>query len=445
MGVNQFAAVGVGMVLIALGVVVGKVFADINGLSKGAKMRRWLGLAAVVLGGFVGAGAFFEPPPPPPSETLPWHHETEIRSALDQAKEAGKPVLIDFWTETCTNCKVLERETLSAPTIRNRLASEFVLIKVNTNTLYASDRSTYDRLRAAYGNIDSQPFVVFLNGNGEFIERLSFHGLRSIEEVGKVLPEVREATPEGASAGLAEQIESQGLLWVLLLVFVSGIGASLTPCVYPLIPITISVFGAREASSKLAAFGLSWVYVSGIVVTYTALGLIAASVGRGIGEAMSSPWVLAGIALVLGAMGLSSLGAYEVGLPIALQTKLSEKGGKGVVGAFVMGLLAGLIATPCVGPILVTILVFVAQTQNLVLGAGLLATFALGMGMLFLVLGTFAGLLSKLPTSGPWMVGVKTVFGAVFVVFALYYLRLAFPVISSPIHLVYDVTALLMQ
>jgi thiol:disulfide interchange protein len=328
---------------------------------------------------------------------------------------------------------------MSSPEVRSRLASDFVLLKVNTNVLYDKDRGSYDQFRAAYGNIDSQPYVVFLNGEGEFIETLSFHGLKSVEEFAKLLPLVKDAEPGSESSGLAEQIESKGLLWVLLLVFLGGIGASLTPCVYPLIPITISVFGAREASSRLAAFGLSWVYVSGIVATYTALGLVAATVGKGIGEAMSSPWVLVGIALVLGAMGLSSLGAYEIGLPAALQTKLSAKGGKGVVGAFVMGLLAGLIATPCVGPILVTILVFVAQSQNLVLGAGLLATFALGMGMLFVALGTFAGLLAKLPTSGHWMVGVKTAFGVVFVVFALYYLRLAFPVVNAPIHFVYDV------
>ncbi|MEO1272308.1 MAG: cytochrome c biogenesis protein CcdA, partial [Myxococcota bacterium] len=250
-----------------------------------------------------------------------------------------------------------------------------------------------------------------------------------------LLPRVRDASPEAKAeeSNLSDQIKRDGLLWVLLLVFLAGVGASLTPCVYPLIPITISVFGARDADSRLQAFGLSSIYVLGIVATYTVLGLVAGLAGQGIGEAMKNPFVLGGIAALMIAMGLSSFGLFELQLPSSLQNKLSAQGGKGVVGALVMGLVAGLVATPCVGPILVAILVFVAQTQDMALGALMLATFALGMGMLFLVLGTFANLINKLPRSGTWMVGVKTVFGVVFMVVALYYLRLALPFLKAPV------------
>ena len=431
----QWIVVAIGLTLMVLGGWGGQVLKDTMGMRRDAKIRRIVGLVLVVLGGFIAAGAFFEPPPLKDGEGLPWETEAKIEAALAEAKAENRPVLIDFWTVTCTNCKVLERETLMSPGVAQTLKEDFTLLKVNTDVLYEKHKPIYDAFKAKYGNIDSQPFVVFHNGAGEYLPGLSFHGLKGPEEVSELLPRVRDASPEAKAdeGSIADQIKQDGLLWVLLLVFAAGVGASLTPCVYPLIPITISVFGARDADSRLQAFGLSSVYVLGIVLTYTVLGLVAGLAGKGIGEAMKNPLVLAGIAALMIAMGLSSFGLFELQLPSSLQNKLSAQGGKGIVGALVMGLVAGLVATPCVGPILVAILVFVAQTQDMVLGAVMLATFALGMGMLFLVLGTFANLINKLPRSGTWMVGVKTVFGVIFMVVALYYLRLALPFLKAPV------------
>jgi len=444
MSAGQGIVMGLGLAVALLGIFGGRVFADPYSLETAGKVRRWVGVLLFVLGGYVAAGAFFEAAPMAAGEGLPWRTESELDAAFAEAKTAHKPMVIDFWSKTCTNCKILERDTLMDPTIAPVLQRDFVLLKVNTDILYDDLRPRYDAIKATYGNIDNQPYVVLLNRDGEFLPDLSFHGLKSPEEVAPLLERAPDATPgDGAEAGLAGQIEKEGLLWVLVLVFLGGVAASLTPCVYPLIPITLSLFGAQEARSRLHAFGLSSVYVGGIVLTYTVLGLVAASVGKGIGQAMSNPWVLVVIATVMVAMGLSSLGLFELTLPESVQSRLSGAGGKGVLGALVMGLVAGLVATPCVGPILVTILVFVAQSQNLALGALLLATFALGMGMLFLGIGTFAGLLAKLPRSGPWMVGIKTAFGAVFMVVALYYLRLAWPFVKAPIELAWNVAGLL--
>ena len=436
----QWIVVGIGLLLMVLGGFGGQVLRDTAGLRRAVKVRRGVGLAMVILGGFVAAGAFFEPQPLKEGAGLPWIKEAGMEEALVSSKAEGKPVLIDFWTESCTNCKILERETLMSPEIAATLVSEFTLIKLNTDILYESYKPTYDGLKDKYGNIDSQPYVVFLNGKGEYLPAMSFHGLKGVDEVLALLPNIKDASPDSKAGegGLSAQLEKKGLLWVLLLVFLGGVGASLTPCVYPLIPITISVFGARDADSRLQAFGLSSVYVFGIVLTYTVLGLVAAVVGQGIGEAMKNPWVLLSIASVMVAMGLSSLGLFDIQLPSSLQNKLSAQGGKGVLGALVMGLVAGLVATPCVGPILVAILVYVAQTQDMALGALLLSTFALGMGMLFLVLGTFANLLSKVPRSGTWMVSVKTVFGILFMVIALYYIRLALPFVKTPVLMAWD-------
>ena len=422
-----------GLAVAAVGAVAGKVFKDTLGMTAAQKVRRGAGLAVAVLGGWIAVGAFVEGPPLDGAE-LNWQTESQYAAALASAKEQGKPVMIDFWTESCTNCKVMEKRTFKHPEVAPILQSEFVLIKLNTNILYDDHRPLYDDLTARYGNIETQPYVVFLNGNGEFLKQFSFNGLKEKEEFAPILPQVKDANAESGGGGIAGQIKSDGLGVVLLLIFLGGIGASLTPCVYPLIPITVAVFGARTAQSRLQAFGLSCVYVSGMVVFFVSMGLIAASVGRGVGVLMNSPWVLGGLAVLFIVMGLGSFGLFEMSLPSSLQTRLSQAGGKGVGGAFVMGLVAGLVATPCVGPILVSVLVFVAQSQDLLLGGLLLAVFALGMGLLFLVIGTFAGMLSRLPRSGPWMMGVKTVFGIVFIVVAFYYLKNTVPALKAPLY-----------
>lgn len=431
----------VGLIVAAIGAVAGKVFKDTMGMTGAQKARRGVGLAIAVLGGWIAVGAFIESPPVEGTD-LNWQTEAQYEQALASAKEQGKPVMIDFWTESCTNCKVMEKQTFKHPEVQPILMNEFVLVKLNTNVLYDKYKPLYDKLTAEYGNIETQPYVVFLNGNGEFLKQLSFNGLKQKDEFLPILPQVKDAAAEGGEAGLAGQIQSEGLAVVLLLIFLGGIGASLTPCVYPLIPITVAVFGARTAQSRLQSFGLSCIYVSGMVVFFVAMGLIAASVGRGIGALMNSPWVLGGLAVLFIVMGLGSFGLFEMNLPAGLQNKLSQAGGKGVGGAFVMGLVAGLVATPCVGPILVSVLVFVAQSQDLLLGGLLLAVFALGMGLLFLVIGTFAGMLTRLPRSGPWMLGVKTVFGIVFIVVAFYYLKNAFPFIKAPIYGAYKLVGL---
>jgi thiol:disulfide interchange protein len=431
----------IGLAVAAIGALAGKIFSDTMGMTTAQKVRRGVGLAVAVLGGWIAVGAFLEGPPVEGTD-LNWQTEAQYEQALASAKDQGKPVMIDFWTESCTNCKVMEKKTFKHPEVAPILQAEFVLIKLNTNILYDDYKPLYDQLTARYGNIETQPYVVFLNGEGEFLKQFSFNGLKEKEDFAPILPQVKDASAEGGGGGLAGQIANEGLAVVLLLIFLGGIGASLTPCVYPLIPITVAVFGARTAQSRLQAFGLSCVYVSGMVVFFVAMGLIAASVGRGIGALMNNPWVLGSLAIMFIVMGLGSFGLFEMKLPSSVQNKLSQAGGKGIGGAFVMGLVAGLVATPCVGPILVSVLVFVAQSQDLLLGAVLLAVFALGMGLLFLVIGTFAGMLTRLPRSGPWMLGVKTVFGIVFIVVAFYYLKNAVPALKAPIYAAWKLAAM---
>jgi thiol:disulfide interchange protein DsbD len=193
-----------------------------------------------------------------------------------------------------------------------------------------------------------------------------------------------------------------GGLQVFLFVFVSGFLTSLTPCVYPMIPITISIIGARSAQSQRSrAFLLSLSYVLGIAFTYSLLGLFAAFSGALFGSALSNPWVVGFVGLVFVAMALSMFGLFELQVPAVIRDKFGNRStGSGFGGAFLAGLFSGIVASPCIGPVLVSILTYVAQTKNALFGFSLLFTFALGMGLLFLAIGTFSGLTSKIPKSG---------------------------------------------
>ena len=225
---------------------------------------------------------------------------------------------------------------------------------------------------------------------------------------------------EGGIAGAL----SGGKLWLaFLLVFAGGIVTSLTPCVYPLIPITVSIFGANESTGVLKSFLLSVVYVFGIVVTYSILGVAVASTGAVFGQIMANPWVIGFISIILVMLGLSMFGVFEIRLPSSMQNRLNTVGGTGFIGAFGMGTVAGVIAAPCTGPALAAVLAYIATTSSLVLGFWLMFTYALGMGLLFICIGTFSGLISSLPSSGGWMYVLENIFGIAIITMALYFLK----------------------
>ena len=198
--------------------------------------------------------------------------------------------------------------------------------------------------------------------------------------------------------------------------FVGGVLTSLTPCVYPLIPITVSVFGARQAEHRGRSAALSATYVGGIAAMFSALGLFAALSGKAFGTVLSSPAVVVLLAVFLLVLAASMFGAFEIALPYALQQRLSGVKGTGFAHAFGMGLAAGVIAAPCTGPVLAGVLAYVATQRNAVLGFWMLFTYAVGMGVLFFVLGATS---LRLPRSGPWMETVKSVLGIALVAAAV--------------------------
>ena len=206
------------------------------------------------------------------------------------------------------------------------------------------------------------------------------------------------------------------LLWA----FLAGVLSSLTPCVYPLIPVTLALFGAAAQTSRRRAFLLSCSYVLGIAVTYTVLGVISAQTGILFGSLLGNPLVVLIICLALILLSLFTLDIVHFDFAYRIQSKASTVGGKGFVGAFLMGSVSGFVAAPCIGPVLVVILGIAAASASLWWGAMLLLSYALGLGLLFLLLGTFSGLAHKLPRSGDWLRAVKILIASALFVVALF-------------------------
>lgn len=211
-------------------------------------------------------------------------------------------------------------------------------------------------------------------------------------------------------------LQGQSLL-AYPLVFGAGLVTSLTPCVYPLIPVTVSILGAKKAESRGKAFLLALSYVLGIAVTYAALGAFAALTGALFGEVASNPWVNIVMAVILAALSLNMLEVFHFRLPGLAGASAGQRK-TGFVSNFVLGLVFGLVASPCTAPVLGAILLWVGQTGSVVRGSSLLFVFALGMGAFLLAVGTFSSLATTLPKSGDWMVRVKIAMGTLLLAMA---------------------------
>ncbi|MFO7890484.1 MAG: protein-disulfide reductase DsbD [bacterium] len=225
---------------------------------------------------------------------------------------------------------------------------------------------------------------------------------------------------------LADALENASV-FAFIIVFMGGLLSSLTPCVYPMIPITLAVIGAQAGERKLKGFILSLFYVLGIAVTFSILGILAARTGMIFGSISTHPAVLVIISLIFLIMGLSLVGLFVLQIPSSLASKLQSKKGKGFLGAFLTGLVAGLVISPCISPILVVILAWVAKSGSLIMGASLLFTYAFGLGVLFILIGTFSGIIKALPKSGGWMEIIERTLGLILIILAIVFIR---PILS---------------
>jgi thiol:disulfide interchange protein DsbD len=237
--------------------------------------------------------------------------------------------------------------------------------------------------------------------------------------------------------GLADLLAGGGLLQTVLVFFVLGVLLSLTPCVLPMVPILSSILvgdNVRSARPRLRGLGLAAVYVAGMSVVYTAVGVAAGLSGESLAAALQGPWVLGAFALLLAVLALAMFDVFTLQLPVGVQTRLSARMARlpagRATGALAMGAISALIVGPCVAAPLAGALLYISQTRDVVLGGLALFALAWGMGVPLLLAGASAGAL--VPRAGAWMDGVKRFFGMLLLAVAWWMLT---PVLSGPVQM----------
>jgi thiol:disulfide interchange protein DsbD len=229
----------------------------------------------------------------------------------------------------------------------------------------------------------------------------------------------------GGGGSLASAIAKRGLWFGFVLVFLGGLALNLTPCVYPMIPITVSYFGGQTRGRSGQTVSLALLYLLGMATMYSALGLIAAFTGSLFGSALQNKFVLITIALVMIGLAMSMFGYYEIRIPVRL-AGVAGTAKQGRMGSFLMGLTVGIVAAPCIGPFVLGLLTFVGEQGSLLLGFSLFFVLALGLGLPFVVLAVASGNITRLPKSGEWMEWIRRLFGVVLLAMAAYFLRPVF-------------------
>jgi thiol:disulfide interchange protein DsbD len=220
---------------------------------------------------------------------------------------------------------------------------------------------------------------------------------------------------------ISSTLEGSGLLLGLLLVFLGGLALNLTPCVYPLIPITIGYFGGQSEGNTRKLFLMGLLFLIGMAVTYSVIGVITSLTGSIFGALLQNTFVILGIVVIFIVLSLSMFGVYEFKLPDNL---VQKAGGakQGYFGAFFMGLTMGIVAAPCIGPFVIGLVTYVAAKGDPYLGFLLFFVLAVGLGFPYLFLAVFSGKIKNLPRAGEWMDAVKHIFGFILVGMAIYFL-----------------------
>jgi thioredoxin:protein disulfide reductase len=240
-------------------------------------------------------------------------------------------------------------------------------------------------------------------------------------EAGDVRGEKQEVRNEKKDdSSIASTLEKSGLILSLIFIFLGGLALNLTPCVYPLIPITIGYFGGQSEGRTSRLFLLGILYVLGMALTYSVIGVVTSLSGAVFGTLMQNTFVIIGIALLFIVLALSQFGVYEFKLPDSWVMKAGGAKG-GAFGAFFMGLTMGIVAAPCIGPFVLGLVTYVAAKGDPFYGFLMFFVMAVGLGFPYLLLALFSGKIKKLPRAGDWMEGVKHIFGFLLLGMAIYF------------------------
>jgi thiol:disulfide interchange protein DsbD len=226
---------------------------------------------------------------------------------------------------------------------------------------------------------------------------------------------------ENLTGNLEAAIQSAPLLAVVISL-AAGVATSFTPCVYPLIPITVGFIGAKGSTTRIRGFYLSLMYVLGLAIVYSSLGAFAALTGKLFGQIQTNPWAYLVVANICIIFGLAMLDVINIQFTWFARFGVAEAKTKGGISAILLGGSSALIAAPCAAPVLGVLLTYVGTKQNVLLGIAMLFSYAFGMGFLLILIGTFAGLITSLPRSGDWMVRIKKGFGIMMIIVGEYFL-----------------------
>jgi len=223
-------------------------------------------------------------------------------------------------------------------------------------------------------------------------------------------------------------------IWIqLLFIFLLGLLLSLTPCIYPMIPITMGILQAQGSKSVWNNVLLSLAYTVGIATTFALLGLTAAFAGYIVGDFLNSPYVRLFIVVLLVYVAFSLFGLYELYIPRPMQKQGMQSGGKGFLSAFLFGAVSGSVASPCLSPGLIFVLTLVATSKSALLGFILLFVFGIGLSIPLLIIGAFSSSISLMPRAGMWMNEIKYLFGFMILAMCFYFLK---GIIPTPIILI---------
>lgn len=274
-------------------------------------------------------------------------------------------------------------------------------------------------------------------GTRELIARVYYQGCSSKHcfrpRTKDVELEVRIVQPESVEREAARGIRSllkaadfahvlnAGVIWTLLVVLLAGVLTSLTPCVWPVIPVMLVVIGVERQRSFMRNAFLALSLVAGLVLVYSVLGIAAVALGRNLGFIFQQRWFVVLVAVFFIAMSLSLFGVFEIQLSKRWAHRFHQLGGEGFRGAFLSGLGLGLIASPCSGPVIAALLGYVALQKSYFIGFALVVVYGLGMGMIIVALGAAYGMVADKLRSGPWMVWVKRSLGVVLLIPAAFY------------------------
>ncbi len=361
------------------------------------RLTRFICLALIVGGALLILGTMHQD-----KTHLEWSDfdDATAQSAIDD----NQTVILDFAADWCLPCRELDERTFSDPSVA-KILTTYTRFKANLTKETEETEAWTEKY-----DVRGVPTIIVFEDGEESFRITGFEG-----------PEIfiKRLGGEVSDDKVEERLASTGLPLQILLVFLAGLALNLTPCIYPLIPITIGFFSQQAKDHPGGTFGLAIAYVLGISVTYSVLGVAAALGGQILGSLLQSPIVIGLIVIVLLALALSMFGLWEFGVP-GWATKVS--GGRGgYLGSLLMGLMVGVVAAPCIGPFVLGLVTYVGQRGNPLLGFILFFSLSMGLGLPYLLLGTFAGAVNKMPASGMWMIGVRKIFGILLVALAAYF------------------------